>query len=188
MKSQPSTRFTLKKFQSIVRAVSTYTQLDLLVTHLVQDICGEFNMKACSILLFDDRENQLFRMGSFGLSDEYLTKGPVFVDDKCNSFIKGEPVLIKDLQSDPRVQYPDAAKKEALVSLLAIPVKCRNYTIGEMRIYSNRLIEFHEEDIALFLILGQFLGLVIDNQGLRNFIISVRSSMQDLPLRILHGP
>lgn len=188
MKRQPSNRFTLKKFQTIARAVSAYTQLDLLVTHLVEDICREFDVKACSILLFDDRENQLFRMGSFGLSDDYLTKGPVFVDDKCNSFIKGEPVLIADLQTDARVQYPDAARRENLVSLLAIPVKYRKYIIGEMRIYNNCLIEFHEDDIELFLLLGQFLGLAIDNQGLRNFIASVRSSMEDLPLRILNGP
>lgn len=188
MNCQPSNRFTLKKFQTIARAISAYTQLDLLVAHLVEDICREFDMKACSILLFDDRENQLFRMGSFGLSDAYLTKGPVFVDDKCNSFVKGEPVLISDLQTDTRVQYPDAATKENLVSMLAIPVKYQNQTIGEIRIYNNQLIEFHEEDIELFLILGQFLGLVIDNQGLRNFIASVRSSMQDLPLRILNEP
>ena len=188
MKSQPLKRFTLKKFQAFARALSAYSQLDLLVNHLVEDICHEFDMRACSILLFDDRENQLFRMGSFGLSDEYLTKGPVFVDDKCNSFIKGEPVLINDLHKDDRVQYPDAAIKENLLSMLAIPIKYRNYTIGEMRIYNNRLIEFHEEDMELFLILGQFTGLVIDNQGLRNFIASVRSSMQDLPLRILNEP
>ena len=184
----PVKRFTLARFQTFARALSAYSQLDLLVNHLVEEICRMFGMKACSILLFDDRENQLFRMGSFGLSDEYLTKGPVFVDDKCNAFIRGEPVLIRDLQKDARVQYPVAAGKEHLVSMLASPVKYRMYTIGEIRIYNNRVIEFHEQDIDLFLLLGQFLGLVIDNQGLRKFIASVRSSMQDLPLRILNEP
>ena len=75
-------------------------------------ICREFDIRACSLMIFDDRLNQLFRISSFGLSDESLTKGPVFVDDKCNSFKKGEPVLIQDLQKDPKIQYPEAAARE----------------------------------------------------------------------------
>ncbi|MCD4675496.1 MAG: hypothetical protein K8S18_05800, partial [Desulfobacula sp.] len=33
MKSQPLKRFTLKKFQAFARALSAYSQLDLLVNH-----------------------------------------------------------------------------------------------------------------------------------------------------------
>ncbi|MBW2609882.1 MAG: universal stress protein [Deltaproteobacteria bacterium] len=60
-------------------------------------------------MLLDDRENQLFPVSNYGISEKYLRKGPLFVNDKYSAFVKGKPVYIENIQDDTRIQYPEAA-------------------------------------------------------------------------------
>ena len=138
-------------------------------------------------MLFDDRENQLFVVSSHGISDEYLKKGPLFADDKYCAYVKGEPVFIEDISRDPRVQYPEAAKKEGIVSMLSIPIKFRDAPIGLIRIYHSEVKRFNEEDVDALRILAEHLGLVIENNGLKNFLDKVKMAMESLPIRMLEG-
>jgi GAF domain-containing protein len=94
----------LQEFKAISHAISTYDDFSLMVNHFMEAIVRAFNVKGCSLLLMDESENQLFHVISQGVSEEYLKKGAIFVDDKYSSLVTGEPVLIEDLQSDPRVK------------------------------------------------------------------------------------
>ena len=136
-------------------------------------------------MLYDDRENQLFTVASYGISDGYLTKGPVFVSDSYSAFTKGVPVFIEVMQTDPIVQYPEEAKKEGIVSMLSVPIKFREHVIGLMRIYQDEKWEIHEEDIDSTSILLTQLGLVIEYNGLNNFFEKVKVSLESLPKRFL---
>lgn len=181
-------RFYLKEFKAISRAFSEYEDLNLLVDHMAEGISRAFKVKGCCIMLYDDREKQLFRVASHGISESYLTKGPVFfVDDRHSSFSTGEVVLIEDVQRDPRVQYPDEAKKEKIVSMLSVPIKCRNAIVGIIRIYHSSALRLHEEDLDSLSVLALHLGLVIENNGLRNFLEGVKIAIGSLPLRMLEG-
>ena len=75
MKKEPVRKFYLKEFKAISHAISTYEDLNLLIHHLAEGAGRAFKAKGCSILLLDDRENQLFRVASYGLSAEYGRKG-----------------------------------------------------------------------------------------------------------------
>jgi signal transduction protein with GAF and PtsI domain len=83
---------------------------------------------------------------SQGVSEDYLQKGAIFVDNQYSAFMKGEPVFVEDLQNDPRIKYPEAAAKEGFVSMLSIPIKCRETTVGMVRIYHNEPWILHEDD------------------------------------------
>ena len=76
MKSKPQRRITITDFKRICRAIATYEVLDVLFEHLVEVISRAFQIKGCSLLLFDEREKQLVRVSSYGISEEYLNKGP----------------------------------------------------------------------------------------------------------------
>ena len=99
MSEEPKRRFYLKEFKAISHAISTYEDLHLLINHLAEGTTRTFEAKGCCIMLFDDRENQLFTVSSCGISEEYLQKGPLLVDEMYSAFVKGKPVLIEDLKS-----------------------------------------------------------------------------------------
>ena len=99
----------------------------------------------------------------------------------------GEPVFVEDMQHDSRVQYPEAAVKEGIRSMLSIPIRCREAIIGILRIYHAEPWLLNEEDVDSLCILTSLLGVVIENYGLRNFFEQVKASLESLPLRMLKG-
>ena len=187
MGDEPVRKFFLKQFKVISHAISTYEDLTLLIKHLSEGTSRTFEAKGCSILLLDERENELFHVSSYGISEEYLKKGPIMIDDKYSAFVRGEPVYIEDMRSDPRAHYQEAAKKEGIVSMLSIPIKYRNVSIGLIRIYLGEQRGFNEDDIEALGILAEHLGLVIENNGMKNFIEKIKMAMESLPLRMLEG-
>ncbi|MBF0117851.1 MAG: GAF domain-containing protein [Desulfobacterales bacterium] len=180
-------KFYLKEFKAISHAISSYEDLTLLINHIVEGLSRTFKLKGCCIMLFDEREKQLFHVGSHGISEAYIAKGPVVVDEKYSNFLKGESIFIEDLRNDPRVQYPEEALKENIISMVSLPIKYRNSVIGLVRLYHSSTIKLNEEDIDSILVLAQQLGLVIENNGLRNFLEEVKGGISRLPLHMLEG-
>jgi GAF domain-containing protein len=107
------------------------------------------------------------------------------VNEQYSSFFTGEPVLIEDLQHDPRILYPKEADKENLHSMLSIPIKSRGAITGIIRMYHSEPIHLHDEDVESISVLGELLGLVIENHGLRNFLEEVKVATRNLPSRLL---
>lgn len=178
-------KFYLKQFKAISNAISTYEDFNLLVTHLVEGVCRTFKIKGASIMILDEIEKQLFRVSNYGISENYLNKGPVFTDQKYRSLATGKVEIINDMQHDARIQYPNAAKEEGIVSLIAIPIKYRKNPIGEMRLYFDQPMTMHEEDIESLCVLANQLGLVIENNGLKNFVEQIKMAIDSLPPRML---
>ena len=187
MTQEPVRKFYLKEFKAISHAISTYEDLNLLINHLAEGTSRTFEAKGCCIMLFDDRENQLFTVSSYGISEKYLDKGPLWVDNKYCAFVKGEPVYIEDTRNDPRIQYPEAAKEEGILSILSIPINYRGTSVGLIRIYHGESRRFNDEDIETLKILAEHLGLVIEINGLKNFLDKVKMAMDSLPMRMLEG-
>ena len=177
----------LGHFRAICHAISTYEDLNVLTNHLAEGTSRRFKAKGCSIMLLDERDDQLYPVSSYGISEDYLTKGPIFMDDKHSAIRKGEPVLVEDMQNDPRVQYPEAAAREGIISMLSIPIKCREAIIGVIRIYQGKPRLIHEEDIETLCVMSEHLGLVIENNGLKNFLDGVKTALENLPPRLLKG-
>ncbi len=184
MTQEAKRKFYLKQFKAISHAIATYDDFNLLVQHLVEGICRTFKVKGASIMILDETEGQFFRVSSHGISHEYLNKGPVFVDTKYCSLDTGEVALVQDLQKDSRVQYPEAAKKEGLVSLLAIPINYKGDTIGVIRIYHTEKLAINDEDIDSLCVLGNQLAVVIENNGLKNFVDQIKMAIDSLPSRM----
>jgi GAF domain-containing protein len=184
MHQEPQRRFDLREFKAISRAISTYEDLNILIAHFVEGICRTFNIKGASIMLYDEVEEQFFRVASHGVSENYVKKGPVFLSDQDDAFFKGEPVFVQDLQNDPRVRYPQAAQAENIRAMLSFPIKSRQAVVGLLRLYHSEPIELHVEDVDSIGTLARHLGLVIQENGLRNFLQMVGAAMNSLPPRM----
>nr|WP_319392962.1 GAF domain-containing protein [uncultured Desulfobacter sp.] len=178
-------KFDLEQFRSISHAISTYDDPKLLLAHITEGIARTFKIKGCCTLVLDEKEHQLFMVSSYGVSREYLEKGPIFIDEQDSALAKGEPVFIKDMSTDPRVQYPKEAAKESIVSMLSIPIKFRQTVTGVVRMYHNEVIAVCGEDMASLSVLFEHLGIVIENNGLKNVIDQVKVAMNNLPHRLL---
>ena len=185
MLMQSERRFYLKQFRVICHAIASYEDLTTLLQHLAEGTSRSCKAKGCSIMVLDEHECQLMRVASYGISEGYLNKGPVvFTDDSNCALYTGEIVFVEDMQNDPRVQYPKAAEKEGIVSMLSIPIRSGKPVIGVLRLYCDEPRKPHDEDIETLCIMTELLGLVIDNNGMRNCLAQLQATMDGLPPRM----
>jgi signal transduction protein with GAF and PtsI domain len=184
MAQETERKIYLKDFKVLSLVLSTHKDLPSLFELIAKLVIRAFKVKGCSILLLDERDQQFFRVTNVGVSDEYCKKGPVFADAQ-SLLTYGQPVFVKDMMNDPTVQYPEAAAKEGIASMLSIPISFRDTVLGILRIYHSEPWEPHEDDLDSFVVLGRHLGLVIEYSGLKNFLDTVKMGLDRLPARLL---
>lgn len=138
--------------------------LDLTVTRVVEVM----DVKACAIRLLDTEKVELTIKAVCNLSQEYLQKGPVLVRDNLidATAIAGEAVHILDVQNDPRIRYPENARREGIVSGLCVPLNYRGEIIGVIRVYTARPHRFNESEVSLLRSIGSQAAAAVITSGL----------------------
>jgi signal transduction protein with GAF and PtsI domain len=91
----------------------------------------------CRILSLNPRKEYLITVGTYGLSDLYLKKGPLDARKSLPDILEGNAVFIADATRDPRVQHPEVALTQGISSILGVPILRKGEAIGEIRIYSR---------------------------------------------------
>ena len=155
--------------------ISSSLELDQVLQSVVTSITKAMQVKACSLRLLDADTGQLRLSAVYGLSSEYLAKGPVNVGNSPidSEALCGSPVYVPDVRNDPRFQYKEAARQEGLVSVLCVPLEVHGEAIGVMRVYTTAPMNFTEDDIQFLSVLASLAALAIENARLYE---SVRNS------------
>ena len=139
--------------------------LQLIVAKAAQMIGG----KGSSILLLNRKTGALSVSATFGLSEEFLKKGPVLANKSIKECLK-QLVIIPDIRESQVVQYPEQLLEEGIFSILCTPLMVRGSCIGNLRVYLDHPRQFSTEDLELFQILSDFSGISIENARLFNHI------------------
>lgn len=133
------------------KAVHSSLDLDEVLYELVRNSAEAVGCRASALRLLDPKGETLALRAHYGLSPDYLAKGPVLIEesDLDRQALRGQPVVIKDVRRDDRFQYPEAASEEGIRSILCVPVTLRDRGIGVLRVYSGgeRAFEDGEKDL-----------------------------------------
>ena len=148
--------------------ISSSLELDPVLQSVVKSITEAMEVKACAVRLLDPRTGQLQYSAGYGLSVNYLAKGPVDVEHSPidSEALRGAPVIIPDVAEDSRFQYKEAARREGIVSVLCVPLEVHGRAIGVMRVYTSEQCTFHEDDIQFLTVLASLSALAIENASL----------------------
>jgi GAF domain-containing protein len=135
---------------------------------VVRSITEAMQVKACALRLLDANSGQLQFSAGYGLSGDYLAKGPVEIGRSPidSEAMSGAPVIIPDVSADSRFQYKEAARREGIVSVLCVPLEVHGKAIGVLRVYTSEQCIFHEDDIQFLTVLASLSALAIENASL----------------------
>ena len=159
-----NTEYTyLSAFVNIARAMTSSPELQEVLRQIVKSTSETTGSKGCTLMLLDERGEQLEVMTSFGLSDQYVRKGPLSADKSIFETLQGKPVIIEDATSDPRVQYPVEAKLEGIASIVSLPIILRERVVGVLRLYTAVPCKFSGDDIDFLSAIAVQSGLAIEN-------------------------
>lgn len=115
---------------------------------------------AASFLGLDSLHTHLVHQVSWGLPQPYLKKGPLDAGKSLGEVSTGEPVVINDVASDSRVEYPDLALKAGIHSILGIPVLTDDGVLGSLRLYSRAPHTFSRREIEFALTMARLIAVV----------------------------
>ncbi len=179
MKKQLLNYDTLLK---ITKVISHSRDPEEVVLLTVDSITTALDVKGCTVFLFNKHTNELEVAASFGLSDEYISKGPVSAIKSIAQSLAEGPIAIYDVKEDPRLQYPEEAIKEGIASILSVPIVAGGNTIGALRVYTTEPWEFTLEDVNFVQAMAYMTGMAIDmarySKGLKESI-EILKTMRD---------
>ena len=153
-------------YRDATKAISSSLNLNEVLELIVKSVVNLLKVKGCSLNLLDDTRKTLKTRVAFGLSEDYLAKGPIDADKSMTESIEGKTVFIEDVARDPGIQYPDEAKNEGIVSILSIPLRAKKKVIGVLRVYTGEARQFTDGEMDLLNKFAEQAGIAVMNAKL----------------------
>jgi len=153
----------LKGLLEVSKAVNSALDVKKVLQLLVKTAVTALDIKAAAVRLLDDKRLKMELVASYGLSDRYITKGPVGTDKSITEAMLGKAVSIYDVARDDRATYPKESLEEGIKSILSVPITLKGNVIGVMRIYTSEPRDFSEDEITFISSLAEQAALAMEN-------------------------
>ena len=161
----------------------------------VQAAADVMKVKAVSIRLLDDAGRSLVARATYGLSPQYIHKGPITAEKSVifRRALAGEVVVVEDVTSDTRILYQQYARDEGLASMLCTGMLYQDRPIGTIQVFTGEPRRFTRFEINLLRAMSQLLSTAIQNaklDGMRRDAERVQRQVRlaaDVQKRMLPG-
>jgi GAF domain-containing protein len=165
----------------IAAALNSTLDLQPMLEQLLQATVTEMQLKAASVRLLDPKQNVLRLVAAYGLGRAYLDKGNVHVGRSPvdQSALRGEPIVLFDVETEIGFEYPQEATHEGIRSVLVVPLKLKERSLGVMRVYSVRPRHFSPVSIQFVSSVAGLVALAIENAELH---AALKAHVADLEL------
>src|SRR3989339_519121 len=132
----------LKAVSEISRAITSNLYLEDILRLIVTVTAEVMNSKICSLLLLDENKKELVIRATQSISDDYNRKPNIKLGEGIAGRVAIDkiPMVISDVRTNPNYLNRDVAKKEGLVSLLAVPMLVKGKIIEE-ELAERKLVE-----------------------------------------------
>ena len=150
--------------------------LQLIVTMTAQ-VMGS---KICSIMLLDEKKQELVIAATQSLSQEYVNKPNLKVGQSIAGRVVTErrPITVLDVTREPGYMYPHVARKEGVVSMIGVPMMIKDRIIGVINSYVQKEHKFSGEEIAILQAIANQAAVAIENTRLDQEILAAKEALE----------
>lgn len=134
----------------------------------------------CSIMLLDEKRNELFIAATQSLSQEYLSKPNLKVGQSISGkvVLEKRPTTVLDVTKEPGYMYPEVARQEGIVSLLSVPMMVKDRAIGVINSYTKSEHRFKQEEISILQTVANQAAVAIENTHLSEEILTAKEALE----------
>ena len=154
----------------ITKAVNSDFGLRKICNSIAKSTAKAMQTNGCRILSLNSQKEYLITVGTYGLSDVYLKKGPLNARKSLPDILDGKMVFIADATKDERVQYPEIALAQGISSIIGVPVLGKGEAIGEIRIYTHEPRQFSEADKSFLHSVADMCSVVFERAELHQLL------------------
>ncbi|MBW2140768.1 MAG: GAF domain-containing protein [Deltaproteobacteria bacterium] len=173
--------FYFSSFQAVLRSIHSMhsiQNLDEVFQNLVKSAAQGTYAKGCALWLLDNETKTLKHVSGFGLSSDYLNKGPISENRRLKEVETGKPMIIYRIEEDERIQYPEQAAEENIEAVCGFPVMVAKRIVGALRFYFQFEFEPDEDDQTYMALLADQIGIALEKDQIVINLQSVNNVRQ----------
>ncbi|MGB7629442.1 MAG: response regulator, partial [Candidatus Deferrimicrobium sp.] len=145
------------------RAMSGILSISELLDFFIGVAADELDVERASLMLVDEKSNEMRIAAYRGLNAEVAQQVCLKVGEGIAGWVarEGKPILVKDVESDPRINRPlESTSSDSFISapiVISIPILSREKVLGVINVTNRRSgAPLEEEDMAfLYSLAGQ---------------------------------
>lgn len=159
----------LTRLVEISVTLNSTLDLDRLLQFIIDSAADLVDSEGASILLVDDKTQDLFFAAATGSDPKELAKIPVPLDSSIAGTIYREdrPLIINEVAEDPRHFRPVGERINIDIrSLIGVPMRNQDQVIGVLEAVNKREAVFNEADLQTLSIIASQAAVAINNARL----------------------
>lgn len=174
----------IEALSKVANLIASGMYLDELLRLIVNVTAEMMNSKISSLMLLDDEKKELVTKATQSVSEAYNKKPNIALGEGIAGLVAQEnkPIVILDLQKDPRYLNQDIARSEGLFSLASVPLAVKGKVIGVLNCYTSKKHEFSKTELNILTALANQAAMAIENAELA---LRARSAEEALMTRKL---
>jgi signal transduction protein with GAF and PtsI domain len=136
--------------------------------------------KICSIMLVDEKREELVISATQSLSNDYINKPNLKIGQSISGKVVYEkkPTTVLNVIKEPGYMYPDVAEKEGIVSLLSVPMMIKDRVIGVINSYTKNEHVYKKEEIDILQAVANQAAVAIENTNLSQEILAAKEALE----------
>jgi len=172
----------IKALSKISKAIASDLYLEDILRLIVTVTAEVMGSNICSLMLIDEKNNELVIRATQSMSEEYNKKPPLKVGEGIAGRVvkENKPITVKDVTKEKEYKYKDIAKREGLCSLLCVPLAVKDKVIGVINCYTSSPHDFTETEINLLSSIANQAAVAIENTEL---MVKTRVIQEELEAR-----
>jgi GAF domain-containing protein len=161
--------FHLETASLFGQRITALLDLDMLMNEVARLICEKFGYYHAHIFLVDENSREIVLRSASGVAEQKLREHPLRLkigQEGITGWVahSGQTLVCNDVRREPR--YLKSELVPHTQSELAVPLRVGTRVIGVLDIQSNRINGFDKEEVTIAQILGNQLGIAIENARL----------------------
>jgi len=163
MKNNVDIELLFRVFRDITKSVHTSTVVSEVLNLVVRTTSEALHAKGSILRILNLRTDEFELSAAYGLSEKYLAKGHVarkrLYAAQSN---QKSPIIIENVETDPRVQYPREAREEGIRMMMDLPLVLADDVVGLVRIFFAEARDFSKEELEFAEAIAEECAYAID--------------------------
>ena len=173
------TRF-LETLVSVGQSINSSLNLDDVLEGITREAAGLIPAQVASLQLLDATGDWLELRAQHGAGTDYQKRPRLSVDDSFLGSVvrRRKPSQVENVQTSPKYQHPEIARREGLVSLLSVPLEFNEQCLGTLNVYTDTPHAFSNEEVSTLTALSELSALAIERARLYERTVDVEEQLR----------
>jgi len=161
----------IKAITDISRAITSDQYLEDILKLIVMVTAKVTGVEICSLWLIDESETpkKIRLKATQAIAPDYLKDRSLALDEGVVGFVvtHNQPLIIRDVSTEPRFKEKEMAKKLGLVSMVSVPLQVKDEkVIGVLNCFTAEPHEFSDTEVYLITAVANQAAVAILNTEL----------------------